>query len=261
MSDVLCKDEIINHLSSPEKFKISVFSDIDSTNSHLKTLAKHGAEIGTVIIADSQSNGHGRYERKFHSPKNSGIYMSVLLKPELTADKSVLITAAAAVAICDAIFSLTSKKTQIKWVNDILLNGKKLCGILTEGSLNTQSHKLDWAVLGIGINVYIPKEDFNQEIKDIAISLLNNRKENFRNLLCAEILNNLSTHIENLKDKTFLEKYKEYSCLKNKKINIIKDGLSEPATVLEIDDDCRLVVKRPNGEKEILVSGEISIKV
>ncbi len=258
MKDILCKKEISKHTTN---YNIIVFDEINSTNIYLKQLAKNNAEPHTVIIANTQTSGHGRFDRKFYSPKNCGIYMSILLKPDLDAEKSVLLTAAAAVAVNEAILSLTGKKTEIKWVNDILLEGKKVCGILTEGAINPKTLKFDWAVIGIGINVYTPKNDFCNEIKDIASALSDETQENLRNRLCAEILNNISLYCENLENKDFVTKYKEYSVLKNKRINVIRNGSATPATALFIDDDCRLAVRYDNGTQELLNSGEISIKL
>lgn len=261
MIDTICKEEIIKNLSFPEKFDFEIFDNIDSTNIYLKSKAKNGETSGKVIIADSQTKGRGRFDRKFHSPKNCGIYMSVLLKPDLPASDSVMITAAAAVAVCDAINSLTSLNPKIKWVNDILLDGKKVCGILTEGAINPVTLKFDWAVVGIGINVYTPENDFDSQIKDVATAILKETQENFRNRLCAEILNRLTYFCENLQNKDFLEKYREYSAIKNKRINVIRNGSSIPATALDIDDECRLKVQYEDGKTEFLNSGEISIKL
>ncbi|MBR4973862.1 MAG: biotin--[Clostridia bacterium] len=259
MKDVLCEKEISKHLN--DEYNIKVFDEIDSTNVYLKQLAKNNADTHTVIIADTQTSGHGRFDRKFHSPKNSGIYMSVLLKPDLEAEKSVLLTAAAAVAVNEAIFSLTGKKTEIKWVNDILLEGKKVCGILTEGAINPKTLKFDWAIIGIGVNVYTPENDFNSEIKNIAGAVSEKTQENLRNKLCTEILNNISLYCENLQNKSFISKYKEYSYLKDKRINVIRNGSSTPATALFIDDECRLAVRYDDETEELLNSGEISIKL
>ncbi len=259
MKDIICETEILKYVNN--KYDIKIFKEINSTNAYLKQLAKSNPKTHTVVIADSQTSGHGRFDRKFYSPKNTGIYMSILLKPDLEAEKSVVLTAAAAVAVNDAIISLTGKKAEIKWVNDILLNGKKVCGILTEGAINPKTLKFDWAIIGIGINVYTPKNDFCSDIKDIAGAILEEPKENFRNRLCAEILNNIDLYCENLENNDFIKKYKEYSAIKNKRINVIRNGISTPATALFIDDDCRLAVRYDDESQELLNSGEISIKI
>ena len=158
----LTKEGILNYLKDEENFNITVLSETESTNSLLKELAKQGAQEGTVIIADSQTGGRGRYDRKFHSPKGCGIYMSILLKPTLPATDSVLITAAAATAVSEAIFKTCGKTTQIKWVNDLLLDNKKTRKVLFykffEIYKNGVSHKaitISLSVVGI-----LPKSIF-----------------------------------------------------------------------------------------------------
>lgn len=261
MKDILSHEEIIKNLSVSHNINLEIFDEIDSTNIYLKDRAKKGERIGTVVISDHQTLGHGRFDRKFHSPKKCGIYMSILLKPDLPAEQGVMLTTAAAVAVSDAIASLTDLKPKIKWVNDILINGKKVCGILTEGAINTKTLKFDWAVVGIGINVYVPENNFEPDIKNIATALLKEKQENFRNKLCAEIINRIFSFCDNLKNKDFLSKYKEYSCVLNQKINVIKNNALLPATALDIDDECQLKVRYDDGKTELLNSGEISIKI
>ena len=150
---------------------IQVFSELDSTNQYLKELAKEGAKAGTVIIANKQSAGRGRLGRSFFSPEGTGIYMSILLRPEMELQKSVRITSMAAVAVARAIERVSGIEAKIKWVNDIFLNGKKVCGILTESGINAITGTLEYAVLGIGINVGTIQ--FPEELKDIATSICN----------------------------------------------------------------------------------------
>ncbi len=257
----LRKDGILSELKNPKRFNITVLEKIDSTNSYLKELAKQGESEGRVIIANSQTGGRGRYDRRFYSPENTGIYMSILLKPTLLAEKSVLITAAAAVAVCDAVEKICGKSASIKWVNDIFINGKKVCGILTEGSLNTETGGFNWAVLGLGINVYTPKNGFSPEIENIAGAVTERLEENLRNRLCAKILENFFNYYEKLEQKSFLESYRKKSCVIGKKIDVIKNEHVLGATALDIDDECRLAVKYENGKTEYLSSGEISIKI
>lgn len=259
MIDILSSREIIKNVCSTQDINIKIFDEIDSTNIYLKDCAKNGEKTG-IIIADSQTAGHGRFQRKFYSPKGCGIYMSILLKPDLPAEQSVMLTVAAAVAVSDAITALTRLNPKIKWVNDILVDGKKVCGILTEGAINTQTLKFDWAIIGIGINVYVPEYGFDPDIKNIATALLKERQENFRNKLCAEIINRVFALSKNLKSKDIISKYKEYSCVLHQKINVIKNDISSPATALDIDDECQLKVRYEDNKTEFLNSGEISIR-
>ena len=180
--DILSADGIKKYLN--DGYKITVLESTGSTNEALKREARTAGEW-TVVIADSQTGGKGRMTRKFFSPKNCGIYMSVLLKPTLSVEKSVLITAAAAVAVSEAIEKLGHRETKIKWVNDVFICNKKVCGILTEGGINTETMGLDWAVLGIGINAYTPDGGFDDEIADIAGAVFDGKSEGNRNRLTA----------------------------------------------------------------------------
>lgn len=258
VTDLLTKQGILENLR--ENFKVLVFDEIDSTNLYLKNLAREGAIEGTVIIADSQTLGRGRFDRRFHSPKNCGIYMSILLKPKFAPSDAVLITAAAAVAVSLAVENLSKKQTKIKWVNDVLIDNKKICGILTEGSFKN-SDSFDWAVLGIGINAYTPENGFAEDIKNIAGSVFSEPISGHRNQLCAEIINNFWDIYKNMPEKTFLNHYRNRSFVLGKEILVIKNGKSAPAIALEIDDNCRLLVEYKDGTQEFLNSGEISIKL
>ena len=151
MNDIITANGILSHLKT-KNINLTVCESVDSTNFLLKQMALEGKGEGEVIIALSQTAGHGRYNRKFHSDKG-GIYMSILLRPTATPDNAIL-TAATAVAASDAIENISGKTTQIKWVNDILINNKKVCGILCEGGFVGDS---GFIIAGIGINAYPPE--------------------------------------------------------------------------------------------------------
>lgn len=259
MADQLTKEGISAYLRY-KNINLELFETIDSTNLYLKKKDIDTTPEFTVIIAKSQTAGRGRFERKFHSPENTGIYMSILLKPDLSPEKAVLITALAAVAVCDAVEVLSGKKAGIKWVNDILINGKKVCGILSEAAIGVGG-KMSRAVLGIGINAYVPKNDFHDEIKGIAGAVYSEEREDGLNLLCAEIINNVIKYYGELENKTFLEKYKQKSLVSGKAVRVMNTEEGTPAKAVEIDDNCRLLVEYENGHKEYLSSGEISIKL
>lgn len=241
------------------KLNITVFDEIPSTNTYLKNLGTKAKE-GTLIIADSQTEGKGRMGRSFYSQNGCGAYFSILLKPQISAEKSLLLTCMTAVAVADVVKKYTIKDVKIKWVNDIYIDGKKVCGILTEGSINADK-MLDFAVIGIGINVFTLESDFPDDIKNIATSLFPGKtEEGIKEKIVAEIINNmLEMYYGN--DTSFIEKYKDYSYLTGKKINIIKCDTVESATVLEIDDNCHLTVKTENGEIKTISSGDVSVRV
>lgn len=259
MNDILSIKGIEKHLKNSENFKITLLNEITSTNALLKEQAEVMNE-GTVIIADSQTGGRGRFTRKFHSPLGCGIYMSVLLKPALSAEKSVNLTAAAVTAVADAVENLSGKQTKIKWVNDLFIENKKVCGILTEGSINVSNGGLNWAIVGIGINVYQPENGFDKEISDIAGCVFDEKSIGLRNRLTAEFLNRFFDYYKELKTKSFYSGYKSRMMTVDKEINVIKGDEIKEAFCLDLDNNCRLFVKYPNGNTEYLSSGEVSIR-
>lgn len=257
-NDVLNADIISSLLKTDAP--VTVLAETDSTNLYLKKISDSLPE-GAVVIADCQTAGRGRFKRVFHSPENCGIYMSILLRPEIHAKDAVLITAAAAVSVSEAIEKLCGTHTQIKWVNDILLASKKVCGILAESVLNPKTGTIERAIVGIGINVYAPKKGFAPEIKEIAGFISEKEEENLRNLLCAEIINRLVYYSKNITQKEFLAKYRSLSAVVGKKINVISNERKTPATALDIDENCRLLVEYDDKTREYLNSGEISVKL
>lgn len=260
--DVLSSAEIEKHLTSLKgKLNIEVKKTVTSTNALLKEKAAAGADEGTVLVALSQTAGRGRFTRSFFSPLDSGIYMSILLRPRISAENATLITTAAAVAVAEAAENLSGRKTGIKWVNDVLVNGKKICGILTEASLNIESGELDYAVLGIGLNVYEPENGFPDEIKNIAGAIFKERGAGQKSRLAAAVLEGFNKYYESLSERSFLNAYKERCIVLGKQINVLSQDGSRPATALDIDENCRLYVKYSDGSQSLLSSGEVSIKI
>lgn len=239
---------------------IEYFPTLPSTNAYLKLRADSSDE-GLIIIAENQTAGRGRFDRKFYSPKNSGIYMSILLKPKFTGFNTTLITTAAAVAVAKACEELSGKETKIKWVNDVLINGKKVCGILTEGSINPENRSVNYVVLGIGINVFTPENGFDDEIKDIAAGVFDEYRPELKKQLTARVINLFFEYYSNLTDKQFLKDYREKSAVIGKEITVIKGEQNSKAIALMIDDDCRLKIEYEDKTTELLSSGEISIKI
>lgn len=257
----LLKDQIREKLRENTLVSdIQIFSELDSTNRYLKELAKEGAKAGTVIIANKQSAGRGRLGRSFFSPEGTGIYMSILIRPEIELQKSVRITSMAAVAVARAIERVSGIETKIKWVNDIFLNGKKVCGILTESGISTITGTLEYAVLGIGINVGTIQ--FPEELKDIATSICNECSHTVtRNELIVEILKELEYWYPSLQDGSFLKESRKRSLLLGKDILIVGNGEKNyEAKALDLDDMGHLWIEK-EGKKEMLHSGEVSIKI
>lgn len=261
-NDILSKQSIDPYLvGNTKKLRIEVHKSLGSTNTLLKELATSGEEEGKVIIAEEQTEGRGRFGRSFYSPSKTGIYMSILLRPKMTAEESFFITTSAAVAVARAIEKISDCKAEIKWVNDVYCNGKKVCGILTEAAVDFEGGGLEYAVVGIGINILKPKEDFPKDLKDIATSILRTESysANVRSQLIAEILNNFFEYYENSQGKEFLEEYRNRSFLLGKEIMVVSGGKKEKAVAMNIDDKGQMVVKLPDGKIKTLFSGEVSV--
>ena len=259
-SDVLSSEGIKPFLKDEfNEIPITVYKTINSTNTEAKILATSNAKHGTVILSEEQTNGRGRMGRNFYSPAESGIYMSIILKPNLNIADSVLITTATAVAVCLAIDKFTKFESKIKWVNDIFINDKKVCGILTEAVTDVESGTINSVIVGIGLNV--KTELFPTEIKDIAGSIFNSNDNSFiRNQLAAEIINNVLSMCNKLEDRNFLKIYKERSMIIGEKIRYSKNNQWFEGYAEDIDDFGGLVVFHDDGYKEILHSGEISVR-
>ena len=261
-SDFISKEGITLYLNDEFKYiDIYTYKKVTSTNDIAKKLALNGAKHGTIVISEEQTNGKGRLGRSFYSPANTGIYMSIILKLSLTTMDSVLITTSSAVAICDAIEKLTGINCQIKWINDIYLNGKKIAGILAETSTNFESKTIDYLILGIGLNFTQPKNDFPEELRKIASSLFEHNNSTInRNLLCAEIANNILNMISKIENYDFISEYKKRSIVLNQDIIYTTKGISLIGKAIDIANDGSLIVKNSDGSTKILNSGDITIR-
>lgn len=229
-----------------------------STNDDAKRVALTEKNKNVLYIAERQTGGRGRMGRSFFSPEGTGIYMSLLLHPELDAECCPLLTPLCAVAVSEAIENILSVKSGIKWVNDIYIGGRKVAGILTEGAF--RNGKIDYAVVGIGVNLSVPEGDFPEDIRNIAGALTENETD-FKNALIAEIVNRFMFFCDLLPEKAFLHKYKEKLFFLGQEITVISSDGNYTATAVNIDDMCRLTVRNIKGELITLGSGEISIKI
>ncbi|MBQ4572605.1 MAG: biotin--[Clostridia bacterium] len=226
----------------------------------MKKLGSQGEKENTLVIALSQTGGRGRMGRSFYSPNGTGIYFSLLLHPEFSAEKSLFLTVMAAVSVAETVMKYNKKDVKIKWVNDIYIDGKKVCGILTEGAINSNK-KLDYAVVGIGINVVAPENCFPDDIKDIATAIFpGNTEEYIKEKIVADVVNRFFRMYSGA-DKDYIRRYKEYSYLTGKEINIISGDNTRHATVLGITDECHLLVKNENDEIEEISSGDVSVRL
>ena len=254
--------ELLNTLLSKysNTLHTTVFDCVDSTNTRLIALAQAGAPEGTVIAAAAQSAGRGRQGRSFFSPEGTGVYFSILLKPDTFASDSVFITTAAAVAVCEAIEKNTQLRAGIKWVNDVMCNGKKVCGILTQSSISDNG-AVNSVILGIGINITEPPGGFPADIAEKAGALFGgDSPEYIRETLTADTLISLYGCYKSPDKKSFVNEYIRRSVLTGRTVTVLPhSGKSYTARVTGIDEQCRLLVNTEDGIDTVLFDGEVSL--
>ncbi|MDR1688235.1 MAG: biotin--[acetyl-CoA-carboxylase] ligase [Clostridiales bacterium] len=263
-SDIISAQGIAANLPAGfETGKIFVYGSVASTNTTAKEMAVAGAEHGTVVIAETQTGGRGRFGRSFYAPAGCGLYLSVILRPEkMDAASLELATVYAAVNVCKAIEAVCGKKTGIKWVNDIFYEGKKICGILCEGAADLESRSLQWIVMGAGINLKEPPGGYPDELKDIVTALYaKNETTPARNKLAAALIKEVLT--SNASQADLIEEYKSRLVMLGKTVEVKGRGgdISYVATAKDVNEKGNLIVRKENGETEELFSGEISVKI
>ena len=243
---------------------LDCFESVDSTNSYLKRIAAEGAPDGAVAVADEQTAGRGRRGRSFSSSPGRGVYLSALLRPQLAPEKILPLTALGAVAACDAVERTCGVRPQIKWTNDLVLNGKKLSGTLTELSLEGESGALQYAVIGIGINCNNASEDFPPELRDVATSLyLETGKRVQRAALAAaliEELDKLYAALQSGDTASYLTSYRRDCLTLGREVQLLWQDVKEKVTALDVDDQFGLVVRRADGTVETIRTGEVSVR-
>lgn len=260
--DVL-DEKIIGALLYGSKVVPVIYDTLDSTNLELKRRIRNGSVddgCNMLIIADEQSAGRGRLGRTFESPGNTGIYMSLLIKPCNIEEDTMLITTAAAVAVTRGIAAATGIETGIKWVNDIYLDGKKICGILAE-SLTDAEGRFN-IILGIGINVTTPENSFDDEVKKIAGSLYKSPREQSvsRNEIIAVIINSFMSIYEKISEREYMNEYRKRSIVIGKPVKYSRENVWHNAYVTDIDNDGGLVVEEDNN-LITLRTGEITLRL
>lgn len=266
--DALTEPEIRHFLGETAAVgrELRCFRQLDSTNNYAKRLAQEDAPDGTAVIADSQTAGRGRMDRSFQSPQGKGIYLSVLLRPQLPPDRLPPVTALAGVALCAAVERTCGVRPGLKWPNDPVLHGKKLCGILTEVSLEAETGRLQSLVLGIGVNVLQKPEDFSPEVGAMATSLLQVLgRPVSRPRLAAALLEELDQMYADLLKgdlSAWLSAYRRDCVNLGKAVQLIpfRGEARETAEAVDIDEDFSLVVRRADGSLKAVRSGEVSVR-
>lgn len=236
---------------------------VDSTNAYLKRLALDNAPDGTVVIADRQTAGRGRRGRSYESAAGLGIYLSVLLRPTMEAQHLPSLTALAAVAVCNAIEEQLSVRPQIKWVNDLILHGKKLCGIMTE-LLSCSDSAQPAVILGIGINVNHLPDDWSADVAALATSLrLHCGEQIAREPLAAALLRAIDRlYTDVCADSTgpYLAQYRADCMTVGQQVRLVQPEHSVEAEALAVTDDFGLLVRHRDGTLETVRSGEVSVR-
>ena len=242
--------------------KVKYTKSVTSTNEMGKTLANAGCDNGVVCVAEEQIGGKGRLSRGWFSPAGDGLWFSVILKPPFMPDEASKCTLLAAVAVVRSINDYAKVKAAIKWPNDILLEGKKLVGILTE--MSAEFGHINYIVIGIGINVSVPRSKVPVELRDSAISLADVSKEKINRVeLLAEVLKNLEDLYELVLSDGFapiLKLWRQYSTTIGKEVKVIAPDMTYTGTAIDIDENGLLIVDRGNGVIEKVVAGDVSIR-
>jgi BirA family biotin operon repressor/biotin-[acetyl-CoA-carboxylase] ligase len=242
---------------------IQFLEEVDSTNLYAKRMAENSFEDGTVIIAEEQLKGKGRMGRDWVSPKGKGIWMTLMLKPKISPADAAKITLLAACAVCRAIEEIGGVYPKIKWPNDIVLNGKKLCGILTE--MSVELDEINYLIVGIGVNVNIELDDLPKQIQNIATSIqIEKGSSIIRKELAATIMNNFesyySTFISKGSIKDYINEYKEKSAILGKEVRVISSSLELQGTVADISEEGQLLLRLEDGSLKEIISGEVSVR-
>lgn len=262
-SDILSEQGVRNYLSPQcADFELEVMQVTESTNALLRRKAAAGAKEGSTVIANEQTAGRGRLGRDFFSPPDTGIYLSLLLRPKnYLPEQAMNVTTMAAVAVCEAIEEVAGKDARIKWVNDVYIGHRKVCGILTEGSFNLENGSLDYVVLGVGMNAYQPEGGFPGDIADRAGAIFHERVSDGKNRLAAAFLNHFMAYYRGEVPGGYGDKYRAKSMVIGHDIEVISSQGQRSAYALDVDKDCRLIVRYEDGSIERLFSGEISIRI
>lgn len=257
MKDILIFDEI-KQLMKNKNNNFILLDTVDSTNNYLKKMALSGAKSSTIVAANEQTNGRGRLGRNFFSPPNTGIYMSILIRPEFSAVEAASMTISTCVAVCRVLNRLTGSETKIKWVNDIFANGKKVCGILVEGAGDFKDGLPEYAVIGIGINIEIPQNDFPENIRETAGAVMANGVS--RNRIIAAVADEVTKLCHEPLSDEVLDEYKRQLFILGMNISYTKNGETKTGVAVDVNKLGNLIVRNSDGSTSHLCSGEVTLK-
>jgi BirA family biotin operon repressor/biotin-[acetyl-CoA-carboxylase] ligase len=259
------KQEILSYLKAecPWRDTLLWHNCTDSTNLQAKLLARQGAAHGTVVLAGQQTAGRGRLGRSFDSQAGMGVYLSLILRPNCKPDKLMHLTCAAGTAMCDAVAAVAGFKPQLKWINDLVYGDRKLGGILTELSVDPETGLVDFAIVGIGINCRQKQEDFPVSLQSMAASLsaVAGKDISPARLAAAmvEALWQMDRTLLSEKEK-IMNTYKENCITLGKDIQVLRADTVRPGKAIDMDEDGGLWVEYPDGSRELINSGEVSVR-
>lgn len=237
------------------------FSETDSTNTRAKRLGEEGAVHGTLTVAERQTKGKGRRGRRWESPPGSSIYMSILLRPDVLPDQASMLTLVMAQSVAEAVRSATGLEAFIKWPNDIVVNGKKVCGILTE--MSTEMERINYVVIGVGINVNT--ENFPEELAETATSLyLENGEKQLRARLAAEVLKKFEGYyklfVESGNLSGMQERYNRLLVNRGREVRVLEPGHEYDGQAIGINETGELLIRIENGKIRKVYAGEVSVR-
>ncbi len=263
-TDRLSAHEIQNHLSGhPWRETVTVLDRVDSTNNVAKQLAAKGAPAGTCVLAEQQTGGRGRMGRSFASPPGMGIYLSVILRPDAKPEQLMHLSACAAEAFAEAIEAETGLKVGVKWVNDLVAGGKKLCGILTELSVEMESGRAEYAVIGVGVNCCQREADFPPELSQIATSVaMQAGTAPDRNALAAALIRSVSALSDTLLSgqAEWIDRYRARCVTLGKPVRVLWPDGAREAIAVGLSNSASLQVEYPDGSRAWVSSGEVSVR-
>ncbi len=236
--------------------EVEVYDTLPSTNARARALAEEGAPHGSLVVARMQTEGRGRFDRRFESPADSGLYLSLIVRPDCAASLAPHLTTCTAVAVAEAVESLTGAEVKIKWVNDLWMGERKICGILTEGALDIERGSLRYAVVGIGLNVQ--HADLPAYLAEIATSVEDETGKRIPlATMLIKLLDCLLARLEHFADKTHLAAYRSRSALDGRRVKVCRGDEQYEATVRGIGEEGELLLSAGDGREICLTSGEV----
>lgn len=262
-SDLLLENEIHEGLNTSVfgKRGIRYFKHTDSTNSRAKLFASEGAPEGTLVVAEEQTGGRGRRGRTWFSPPGEGIYTSTIMRPSISPNEAPKLTLLASVAVAEALLSMTSLPITIKWPNDIIINGRKIAGILTE--ISTEMDRIDYVVIGVGINVNTPRKSLPPDIEETATSVLMETGKHFpRIALLRAYLEWLEIYYDIFRTKGFepvMKRWKKLARIIGRHISVDLIDRVRIGEVLDVDKDGFLILREQDGTLERIISGDVTL--